>query len=128
MAVGAATLGSSCTESAGSCSKEPEIQSDGVVQTTQIVFPGVKRMQGALSVWGDHFVSSSEPKLSWPQTPGTLFVGTVGGKMNERGWPAYPEDLHYSPFSDNLWCLNEQPYHRYVFAVKRQTIWSGCID
>ena len=101
---------------------------DGAVQAFEVVYPGVKKMQGALVRDGVFLVSSSDPKTSWPQAPGSMFVGSVGDEVAERGWPAWPEDLHYSPFSDNLWSLTEMPQIRFVFAVKLAAITAGCAE
>ena len=99
---------------------------DGLVHASQVLFPGVTKMQGVLSWDGDYFISSSAKKLSWLLSPGTLFVGTVGSKLKERRW-AYPaQDLHYSKFSGNLWCQSEKADDRFVFAVKKGAIMAGC--
>jgi len=98
----------------------------GAADSLQAFFPGVLKMQGALSWDGQYFISSSRPKLSWLPSPGTLFIGTPGSTLQERSWPYPPQDLHYSMFSDNLWCQTEHPPNRYVFAVKMADIVEGC--
>lgn len=49
------------------------------------------------------------------------YRGLYVGKKNDfkkHVWPSGCEDLHYSPFSGNLWCLTEHAKDRFVFAVK----------
>jgi len=95
------------------------IKQGGAVIPTQALFPGVKKMQGGLT-WDDHvFISSS-------YSNGTLYDGTLGMALDSRNWPYVPEDLHYSMFSDNLWCHTELPDDRQVFAVKKDDILADC--
>ncbi len=91
----------------------------GRVQASDAVFPGVGNIQGGFSWNGTYFASCSGSYLG-------LHVGAVGQSTAKRGWPYGPEDLHYAPASDNLWSLTEHPGSRYVFAVKRASIQSGC--
>jgi hypothetical protein len=102
------------------------LEEDEIVRPTQVMYPNVKRMQGAVSVNNYFFISSSEPKTSWPQTPGSLYFTYEYGEPITRGYPAYPEDLHYSSFSDRLWSCTEMPGFRYVYSVKRTHAIYGC--
>jgi hypothetical protein len=102
------------------------LEEDEIVRPTQVIYPNVKRMQGAVSVNNYFFVSSSEPKTSWPPTPGSLYFTYEYAQPITRGYPAWPEDLHYSSFSDRLWSCSEMPGMRYVFSVKRTHAIFGC--
>jgi hypothetical protein len=64
--------------------------------------------------------------VSSSASSGTLYEASLGGAVDEHDWPYVPEDLHYSKFSDNLWCLTELPNKRAVFAVKKSAILVGC--
>lgn len=97
------------------------LETGGAVQATEALFPGVAKMQGAHSHDGKYFVATSKGASN-----GTLHVGTVGATLKKRGWVTGPEDLHWSPFSDNLWSLSEYPGKRWVFAVKSAGVWAGC--
>ena len=99
---------------------------DGAVHAAEAVFPGIKKLQGALSWDGDYFFSSSQPKVSWPPSPGSLHHGTLGQNLHEHTFPYPPEDLHYSKFSGNLWGLTEKAGTRYVFSMKKLDILNGC--
>ena len=92
---------------------------DGRVQATEAFFPGIDNIQGALSWKGQYFFSCSGNVLG-------LYTAKSGQSLAKRDWPYGPEDLHYSPASDNLWCLTEHPGSRYVFAVKLASITAGC--
>ena len=95
------------------------IEDNSVVIPTQVLFPGVKKMQGGLT-WDSHvFISSSH-------SGGILYDGTLGQALDSRDWPYVSEDLHYSMFSDNLWCHTELPGDRQVFAVKKDDILADC--
>jgi hypothetical protein len=53
-------------------------------------------------------------------------VSNPGGVLSQHEWPKHPEDLTYSPTSDNLWSLTEDPGARHVFAVKMAELLGGC--
>jgi hypothetical protein len=91
-----------------------------------LFYPAAKRMQGALSWGGEYYISSSDPKGNWPQTPGTLYFAKDGATPKERGYPALPEDLHHNHYTGYLWSVTEHPYQRYVFSVHRAHAKSGC--
>ena len=95
------------------------LATDGRIQASEVVFPGVENMQGGLSYDGRFFVSCSGDYLG-------LHIGEVGQATVERGWPYGPEDLHYAPGSDNLWSATEHPGSRAVFAVKMSEMVAGC--
>jgi hypothetical protein len=84
---------------------------------------GVLKAQGALSYGGRYYVSSSHPKTSGA---GSLYVGAVGAPWVNRGGPRLPEDLHYSPRSDRLWSLTEEPGSRVVYGALRAHLDNGC--
>jgi len=99
---------------------------NGAVQASGALFPGIIKLQGALSRDGVYFFSSSKAKTSWPMSPGSLHHGVPGKNLHEHTFPYPPEDLHYSASSDNLWCLTEEAGLRYVFAMKKADIIDGC--
>jgi hypothetical protein len=92
---------------------------DGQVTAVEAILAGVKKMQGALTWDGALFVSSSHDL-------GTLYTGLPGQALVTHSWPYVAEDLHYSPFSDNLYCHTELPGSRHVFTVKKTEILGGC--
>ena len=96
------------------------------VHASQVLFPGVVKMQGAQSYGGQYFISSSAAKKSAPTAAGSLFHASVGGAIQTHTWPHHPEDFHYSALSDNLWCLTEDAGERAVFAVKMADLLAGC--
>ena len=101
----------------------------GVASPAKLLYPNVMRMQGVVSAYGSYFISSSQPKTSWVPSPGSLYYGTANGSsVDTNGYPGLPEDLHYSPFSDNLWSVTELPGMRNVFTVKRSSVLYGCSD
>jgi len=103
------------------------VLNQGVASPSELLYPGVLRMQGVASAYGAYFFSSSQPKTSWFPSPGSLHYGWTGDtETGEHGYPAFPEDLHYSPFSDNLWSLTEQPGFRDVFTIKSASVLNGC--
>lgn len=91
-----------------------------------LFYPNVKRMQGAVSWNGEYYISSSDPKTNWPQTPGTLFFAKDGDTPKKKGYPALPEDLHHDHFTGYLWTVTEYPSLRYVFSVHRTHAKNGC--
>jgi hypothetical protein len=91
-----------------------------------LFYPAAIRMQGATTYNGITYVSSSNPKSNWPQTPGTLYVTSDGNKPVKRGYPTLPEDLYHDHFSEHLWTVTEYPGLRYVFSVHRSDALLGC--
>lgn len=102
------------------------LEEDDIVRPTQVLYPNVKQMQGAVSVNNYFFISSSSPKTSGFPAPGSLYFTYEYAEPVARGYPAWPEDLHYSSFSDRLWSCTEMPGLRYVFSVKRTHAIFGC--
>jgi hypothetical protein len=77
---------------------------------------GVARMQGAVAAHGRLYVSTSRG----PWAPGTLWTGPPGRLRPRRGvLPMGPEDLTYSPPSDELWTLTEHPRRRWIVTMRR---------
>lgn len=73
----------------------------------------VERVQGAVSLNSFLWLSQSGGDNA------KLQVMRIGDRVfKEFNWPSGCEDLHYSPYSKNLWCLTEHPGNRFVFAVK----------
>jgi hypothetical protein len=81
------------------------------------------RAQGGMS-----YKESSNKRLVWLSRSGsdpTLSVGRVSGEgcieWHNFSWPRGCEDLHFSPYSHNIWCLTEHRDRngRFVFAVKK---------
>ncbi len=91
----------------------------GRVQATEAHYPGVENMQGGFSWQGHYFLSCSGGDRG-------LYIGKPGQAVQKRSWPNGPEDLTYAPATDNLWSLTEHPGSRYVFAVKKTQIQTGC--
>ena len=77
---------------------------------------GVAGMQGAVSVGGTWFVTTSHGPLGL----GSLWSGRPGDLRRHR-WtlPIGPEDIASWPERDELWSLTEYPGARYVFAMPR---------
>ena len=96
------------------------------VHASEVLYPGMVKVQGAQS-WNGHYVmSSSAAKATTPKGAGSLYRATVGGYIAVHEWPHHPEDFTYSPTSDNLWCLTEDAGERAVFSVKLQSLLGGC--
>ncbi|MEC9070763.1 MAG: hypothetical protein VX938_00230, partial [Myxococcota bacterium] len=84
--------------------------SQGVSRASAVYFPGVKRMQGAVTIDGALFVSSSQPKTSLPVSAGTLYhADGLGEEMEDHQYPTLPEDLSYNPFWDDIRTCTEKP-------------------
>lgn len=96
------------------------------VHASEVLFPGVVKMQGAQSWQGQYYLSSSAAKTSKPTSGGSLFRAAVGGGVKVHQWPHHPEDLHLAPVSGNLWSLTEDAGERAVFAVKYADLLAGC--
>ena len=83
------------------------------------------KMNGAFRRNGVFFLASSQQRSRWGNKFGMLYRARVGHRSVTANWANGPEDLHYSPTSDNLWSLTEYPKSwnnrvkdRRVFAVK----------
>jgi hypothetical protein len=72
------------------------------------------RVQGAVA-HGDHIWLSCSGR-----TPRLLESKEPFAEFTTYDWPTGCEDLHYSPYSGNMWCLTEPRNNRFVFAVRRR--------
>ncbi|MCB9638909.1 MAG: hypothetical protein H6727_08410 [Myxococcales bacterium] len=93
---------------------------------TQILFPGVLKMQGAGISGQRIWISSSQSKASSPTSPGSLYTGQIGGSISTYRYPYPPEDMHYSSSQSLLWSQTENPNSRYIFAITPSKIGSAC--
>lgn len=71
------------------------------------------QLQGVLSLRGKLIASSSVGKGN-----GKLFYGPPGAKITPRPWAQSPEGLYYSPSTDEIFNLAEQPKQRAVFGIQ----------
>jgi hypothetical protein len=99
---------------------------EGVLTANELILAGVRKMQGGLSIDGRFFISSSQPKSSWPPSPSTLYSARPGEAISAHPWPSGPEDLVYAPAADRLWSQTEHPGKRWVFAVAPEEVLEGC--
>lgn len=102
------------------------VETNGVVKAVNVVFPSVRRIQGALTIGGRYWISSSQPKTSNPKSPGSLYTATVGGRISTYTFPYPPEDLHYDSFTQLLWSHTENPNKRYVFGFPPKKVLTQC--
>lgn len=96
-------------------------------------YPAVENMQGALSVDGHYFFSSSAAKLSWPPSLGSMHDASLGGSLTTHQWPQLPEDLYYEAALDRIWTCTEKPASllgqtRYCFRVTRSSLVNNTCD
>jgi hypothetical protein len=106
-------------------------ETDGAVVASQVLFTGKEKIQGALSVDGTYFLSSSASKLSWPPALGTFYHGTLGQTLQDHAYPSLPEDLYYRPTTDEIWTCTEKPANilgntRYCFSFLKSDVLGGC--
>ena len=88
----------------------------GVSRPSYLHDGGVARMQGAVSVDGRLYVTTSAGRRG----RGSLWVGEPGRLREfEDTLPRGPEDISYWPSSDQLWSISEYPKDRVVFALDR---------
>jgi hypothetical protein len=96
--------------------------SDGLVHATEAYETGIPQMQGAASVRGRFYGSTSHSTSSAHY--GTLYSFTRAQSV--RGYPdvlqPYPEDLSYWGPKDQLWSLSEDPGQRAVYAMKESAL------
>lgn len=87
---------------------------DGLVHATETHTVDLPSMQGAVSIDGRFFVSSS----AGSGTRGNLVTLEPGGSptWHEGVYPPGPEDFAYDPASDSIWSNTEYPGNRSVFA------------
>ncbi|HET6563636.1 MAG TPA: hypothetical protein VFG72_17335 [Marmoricola sp.] len=77
---------------------------------------GVERMQGAVSVEGRLYVTTS----AGTRGMGSIWVGEPGGlRKYPYSLPPGPEDICYRPRGDRLWTVTEYPRRRFVLALDR---------
>ncbi|WP_033434825.1 hypothetical protein [Saccharothrix syringae] len=90
--------------------------SDGYAKATQAYDVSVQSMQGATSVNGKFYLSTSDGSGN----AGDLATFTPGGSvvMHHDVLPVGPEDLSYWPAKGQLWSLTEYAGNRSVFAVR----------
>jgi hypothetical protein len=89
---------------------------DGRSVPVSLVDGGVLGMQGATSVHGTWFVTTSRGRYRL----GSLWSGRPGELREHRHQlPVGPEDITYWPEHDQLWSLSEYPGARYVYAMPR---------
>lgn len=98
-----------------------------LVQSVGAYFPGVRRMQGGLTIGAEVWVSSSD------KYPGTTSIAALyhyaapGKALLTRKLPRVPEDLTYRKATDGLWTLTEEPGKRYVWSMPRGSLGGkGC--
>lgn len=70
------------------------------------------QLQGVLSLRGKLVATSSVGKGN-----GKLFYGPPGAKVTQRRWARSPEGLYYSPSTNEIFNLAEQPKERAVFGI-----------
>ncbi|MCB9566145.1 MAG: hypothetical protein H6710_02830 [Myxococcales bacterium] len=89
---------------------DPEL---GTTQASEIYFAQESDMQGALSINGEWWMSSSGQSGA----DGRLYRTKERTPSAGYGWVVGPEDLMYSRKDGVLWGLNEFAKKRFVFAV-----------
>jgi hypothetical protein len=92
---------------------------DGWSEPTGLDERGLGHMQGAVTVDGTWFVTTSRG----PRRRGHLQVGRPGEfRTVARALPPGPEDITYWPATDRLWSLSEHPGKRWVFCIDRPAV------
>ena len=107
------------------------MESNGAVTAEQALYLGLIKIQGGLSYGGEYFLSSSNPKTSWFPSPGSFYHAAEGEEWTEYEYPYLPEDLYYTPSSDEIWTCTESPNDwtgntRYCFSMLMSDVLSGC--
>ncbi|MFD2080494.1 hypothetical protein SAMN05421678_10728 [Actinopolymorpha cephalotaxi] len=92
------------------------ISADGRAQAIEAYDVSVTSMQGAASIRGKYYLSTSDGTAN----QGDLATYEPGGavRMHYDALPIGPEDLSYWPGRDELWSLTEHPNQRSVFAIR----------
>lgn len=92
---------------------------DGVVRPLLLEDQGERGMQGAATVGGRWYVTSSHG----PWGLGSMYVGRPGSFRRHR-WalPMGPEDISYWPSADTFWSVTEHPWRRWVLTVRRRRL------
>ena len=95
---------------------KPSESSDGYVHGTQAYNVSVTSMQGAVSINGKYYLSTSDGASN----KGDLATFTPGGSvvMHTDTLPIGCEDLSYWPGKDQLWSVTEYQGSRSIFAVR----------
>jgi len=83
------------------------------LQPSDVHFVQESDMQGAASVNGEFYLSSSGQDGAW----GKLYRASHNFETESYGWVIGPEDLMYSAKEKTLWSASEFAGRRYVFAV-----------
>lgn len=89
---------------------------DGVARPTLVADDGPARMQGAVVVDGQWYLTASQG----PWTFGAVHAGQPG-RFTDHWWatPMGPEDLTWTVREDLLWSTTEHPRRRWIFAMRR---------
>jgi hypothetical protein len=94
----------------------PTTGPDGICRPRFVEPGGVERMQGAVSVEGRFYVTTSNGTRGM----GSIWVGPPGKlKQYPYALPPGPEDICYRPRGDRLWTVTEYPRQRFVLALDR---------
>ncbi len=96
------------------------------VQATEVLFGGTRKMQGAVAIGQDIWISSSQPKSTSPTSPGSLVRGQRNKTRLLYRFPYPPEDMHHDPKSNQIWSHTENPNKRYVFSVSPTSFGPRC--
>ena len=77
----------------------------------------VTRTRGVVCVDGQLWLSRSGSRGE----QALVKIKLPNSSSETHQWPYGCEDLHYSPYSKNVWCLTEHPDLRFVFAIKSES-------
>jgi hypothetical protein len=94
----------------------PPCDPAGIARPSFLHAGGVPQMQGAVSVDGRLYVTTSNGRRG----RGSIWVGEPGSlERFEDTLPPGPEDICYWPSRDQLWSITEYPKRRMVLALDR---------
>jgi hypothetical protein len=94
----------------------PTTDPDGACRPRFVEPGGVERMQGAVTVEGRFYVTTSNGTRGM----GSIWAGPPGRLEQFRfALPPGPEDICYRPSGDRLWTVTEYPGRRLVLALDR---------
>jgi hypothetical protein len=85
----------------------------GITHPSQVFHAQESDMQGAVSVDGAWYITSSGQDGAW----GRLYRAERGAPSVASGWVIGPEDVMFSRRDQRLWSLSEFAGRRYIFAV-----------
>lgn len=90
---------------------------DRVSRPLQVMTDGLTHMQGATTINGTLYISTSRGRYR----RGSLWTRLQGesARQHKATLAVGPEDLTYWPQRDELWNVSEYPGHRYVYAMPR---------